>query len=176
MAEGGPQRIATPRPGLSAGVLAVTVELFALTTVLWWPLALAVGGAGAAAAIALRHLSGGRRTDTSAGLVLLVVAVLAIAAPDSRAAGLTGGLVVLALLLWLADEPGRVGNGMRRALPTVGVVGLAFAAAWASAFLFPATSVPTGVIGGLLVLVILLATALLARPELIEEEPTLTTA
>lgn len=175
MAEGAPRRIATARPGASAAILAAAVEVFALTTTLPWVASIAIGAAGIAAAILLRTISEGRRTNTAAGIVLLVLGLLATAAPDSRLAGTAGGLAVLALLLWLADEPGRVAGGMRRALPAVGVAGLGFAVAWVSAFLLPVARVPTGVIAALLVAVLLLATVLFARPELLELEPPLTT-
>jgi len=169
-----PRRIATARVGLSAVILVGAIELFALTTLVPWMLALILGGAGASAAIALRAISGGRRTDGAALLVLLVLGVLAAGAPDTESVGIGGGVAVVALLLWLADEPGRVSDGMRRALPTVGLVALAFGVAWVSAFLLPSASVPTGVIGALLVVVILLAATLFGRPELLEREPPLT--
>jgi hypothetical protein len=170
----GPRSIATARVGLSTAILGVALELFGLTTSFPWYIALVLGGSGAGAAIALRLVSGGQRTDTAALLVLLDLGVLAAGAPDTRAAGIAGGVVVLALLFWLADEPGHVSGGMRRALPTIGLVSLAFGVAWVSAFLLPPTSVPTGAIAGVLVGVVLLATILFARPELIEREPRLT--
>jgi hypothetical protein len=164
---------AAGRVGVSSGVLAVALGLFSLTTTLPWVVALIVAGAGAAAAIALRSFSSGRRTDAAALLALFTLGVLAITAPDTPEAGVAGGVVVLALLLWLADEPGRLSGGMRRALPALGVTSLAFGVAWTSAFLLPAVRVPTGVIAGLLVAVILLVTLLLARPETLEAEPPL---
>jgi len=168
-----PRPIAEPRAGLSSALLAGAVLLFGLTTGFHWEVALVIAGAGAAAAIALRVISAGRRSDTAAAIVILTLGVLALAAPDSWLAGLAGGVAVLAMLTWLADEPGRVAGGARRALPAVGVVGLLFGVTWVCAFLLPPTRVPTGVIGGLLVAVILLVTSLLARPELIESEPSL---
>ncbi|MGB6501791.1 MAG: hypothetical protein WBG19_10445 [Thermoplasmata archaeon] len=173
MAAPAPRTISSTGVGLSAGVLLVAIEAFALTTTLPWIVAIIVGGSGGATAILLRLFSGGRRTDSAALVVLLVLGVLAVTAPDSPVAGAAGGLVVLALLLWLADDPERLSGGMRRAIPAIGVAGLAFGVAWVSAFLLPSTRVPTGVIAGLLVAVILLATALLARPEILEEEPAL---
>ncbi|MGP8077257.1 MAG: hypothetical protein ACLQD8_05295 [Thermoplasmata archaeon] len=174
MALPGRRTIATARVGLPGVLLAVTVEMFGLTTTLPWAVALVVGGAGIAAAIAVRTRSAGRRTDTAALLVLLVLGVLALTAPDTPLTGIAAGLVVLAFLLWLADEPGRVSGGARRALPAVGVTALAFGIAWVGAFLLPAARVPIGVVGGLLVAVILLAALLLGRPEQLEQEPALT--
>ncbi len=173
MADRGALAIAPAGAGASAVILVAAIVLFGLTTRLPFFFATAVGAAGAAAAIVLRVVSSGRSTDAATLLILLVLGVLAATAPDSRGAGLAGGIVILALLLWLADEPGRVRGGMRRAATAVGVVGLAFAVAWASAFLIPLAVVPTGVIGGLLVVVILLATTLFARPDILEREPPL---
>ncbi|MFY9716921.1 MAG: hypothetical protein WAK40_03175 [Thermoplasmata archaeon] len=174
MAVPGAQPIAASRLGLSSGILAGALVLFGLTTDFRWEIALVIAGAGAAAAIALRLVSGGGRTDAASLIVLLTLGVLALAAPDSWSAGLAAGVGVLALLGWLADEPGRVTGGERRAVPAIAVVGLIFGVTWVSAFLLPPTRVPTGVVGGLLVAVILLVTALLARPELLESEPPLT--
>jgi len=169
----GPRPRAEARVGLSSGVLLGALLVFALTTELPWDLAVFVAASGGAAAVSLRVASGGRRSGTAVLIVLLDLGILAAAAPNSWPAGLAGGVAVLGLLGWLADEPGRVTGAMRRAVPSLAVTGLAFGVAWVSAFLLPATQVPTGVVGALLVAVLLLATALLTRPEALEQEPPL---
>ena len=174
MASAPARTTAASRAGLSAGILAAGIELFGLVTSWPWAVAVVVGGVGAAAAIAVRARSEGRQGNLATAIFLVVLGVLAFGAPDTEAAGLGGGIAVLALLLWLADEPGRVTGGMGRALPTIGLVALAFGVAWFSAFLLPTTRTPTGVVAGLLVVVILLAAILLARPKLLEREPSLT--
>jgi len=173
MAAPNPRPMATARASLPAAVLVVALELFGLLTSFPWFLSLPIGGAGAVGAIVLRARSAGRQTDAAVLVVLLTLGILALGAPYTWSAGLLGGLVVLALLLWIADEPGRVANGARRALTGIGVVTLAFGVAWLSAFLLPSTHASVGVVAGFLVAVILLASVLLGQPELIERESSL---
>ncbi|HTP53842.1 MAG TPA: hypothetical protein VML94_02620 [Thermoplasmata archaeon] len=173
MASPSARPIASARVGVSSVLLVGALVLFGLTTEFRWEIAILIGGAGAAAAIALRVVSHGRSTNTAVVVALLTIGVLALAATDSWSAALAGGVAVLALLVWLSDEPGRVAGGERRAALAIGIVGLIFGVTWFCAFLLPPTRVPTGVVGGLLVAVILLVTALLARPELLESEPPL---
>jgi len=164
------RRLVTPRFGIASVFLLATLGFFGLTTVLPWEFALVLVAAGGAAAIALRVASAGGRTNSAAIVVLVVIGILAAGAPDAWLAGVAGGASVLALLAWLADDPGRVAGSMRRAVPTLAVAGLAFLVAWGSAFLLPTSQVPTGVIAALLVGVLLIATLLLARPDVLERE------
>jgi hypothetical protein len=170
MAAPSPRASTAARVGPSGAILAVALGGFSLTTDLPGTVALVVAGAGVATALVLRAITGGRRSDSAAAVVLLTIGVLGASAPDTRWAALGGGASVLALMLWLSDEPGRVAGGPRRALPAIGVTGLAFAGAWLSSTLLPSSPVSIGIVAGLLVVVILLATTLLARPAWIERE------
>lgn len=174
MAAPEPRTIATGRAGITSGLLGAAILFFALTTDFPWYTAFAVAGTGVVAAVVLRSRSGASRSDPAALIVLLAIGVLAGGAAPTRLAGAAGGLTMLAFLLWLADEPGRVHGAVRRALPAVGLAALAFGIAWVSAFLLPSTPEPIGLAGGLLVLVIFLAAVLLGRPELFRREPPLT--
>lgn len=173
MASPGPRPMATPHAGIPGVLLVGAMEFFAIQTAFPLLLSVLVAGTGAGAAILLRTTTGGRRTDAAALVILLALGLLAVGAPYTWGAGLAGGAVVLALLFWLADEPGRVSGGTRRALPAVGVTALAFGIAWVAAFLLPSAPTSAGVVGGILVLVILLAAILFSRTDLIEREPAL---
>jgi hypothetical protein len=170
----GPRAVSPNRVGYSAVLLIGAVELFSVESGFAWYLALAVGAAGAVSAVVLRSVSGGRHSNIAAALVLLVVGGLATDVPDAWTAGLAGGAVVIALLVWLADEPGRVGHASRRSLPALGIVALAFGVAWVSSFFLPTTPASTGLVAGILVIVVLLAATLFARPEWVEREAPLT--
>jgi hypothetical protein len=174
MSTAGPRTISTGRAGLSSALLGAAIVFFSLTTDLPWYAAFTIAGTGVVAAVVLRARSAGTRSDPAALIVLLSIGVLAGGAAPTRLAGAAGGLTILAFLLWLADEPGRVEGAVRRALPAVGLAGLAFGISWMSAFLLPSTPQPIGIAGGLLVLVIFLAAVLLGRPELFRREPPLT--
>ncbi len=170
-AEPEPRTIARPAVGIGGGVLLGTYIVFAFTTALPYALSFAIAIGAAAGAIGLRASSGGRRTNTALVVALVGLALLAFfAAPDAVLGGLGGGAAVLGTLAWLADAPGRVAGGMRRATRPLALTGFAFAAAWAIAFLLPSASVSVGIVGGLLVLALVIVTVLLARGTVFERE------
>ena len=174
MATTGPKPIIAGRVGPAGAILGAALVVFGLTTDLPWIVAFLLAASGIVAALVLRARTSGARSDAAIGIVLLVIGVLAAAAPPVPLSGLLGGATVLAFLAWLADEPGRVRGAVRRGLAAVGLTGVAFALAWASAFLLPSTPTPVGVAAGLIVLAIFLAALLLGRPDLFRREPSLT--
>ena len=170
----GPKPLTSGRAGPVGGVLGATLVLFALTTDLPWVAGFLLAASGIVAALVLRARTVGARSDAAIAIVLLVIGVLAAAAPPTLLTGLAAGAAVLAFLTWLADEPGRVVGTIRRGLPSVALAGVAFLVAWSSAFLLPTTPAPVGVAAGLIVLAIFLAALLLGRPDLFRREPALT--
>ena len=173
---GEPRRATTaPRWIASASLLAMLLVasiFFALLTDLAWPLSVAVAAASV--------LTGGfvrtrRATRGVAPLpVLIGLLILATNAPSTTPAELFGGVVPVALLAWVADDPSRAPGGLARAAPTLLFVLLMLAIAWACAFLLPPGESLIGFGSGLLVAALLLVAVLLGRPDLIDREPAAT--
>ena len=128
----------------------------------------AVGGVAVSAF--LRFGAPGYLTWGTPVPALLGLAIVAVGSPSGLGIDLVAGLVGLAYLVWLADDPERPAGGAARSLPTVAVPGLALAIAWTSALFVPAGSVPLGVAGALLALTLAAVALLVGRPFLFDRE------
>lgn len=102
--------------------------------------------------------------------VVAGIATVAIASPLGLVPELVAGVSGIAVLLWLADDPGRPAGGVGRAQTALSIPALALGIAWASAFLLPSSSASLGVAVGLLVFVIAAVAYLFGRPTLIDRE------
>ena len=106
--------------------------------------------------------------------VLVALGATAIASPLGLLPELLAGASGLAVLVWLADDPGRPVGGVARARLTVGVPALALGIAWSSALLLPSSSASIGVAAGLLVFAIVTVAVLIGQPSMFDrEEPSL---
>jgi hypothetical protein len=163
------------RRGLATtALLAGTAVVFALSTDLPWYFAVTLALAGVGGSVALRRADDLAMVEFAAAPALVAVGGIALAAPATPAAALLGGGCALAVLLWLSDDPARTAGGVRRAVPTVLVAGLAFVVAWGSALILPETSGELGLAGGLLALSLVLIAVIVGWPHLLEREPAAT--
>ncbi|MFY9717318.1 MAG: hypothetical protein WAK40_05220 [Thermoplasmata archaeon] len=168
---GRPVRTVRAIPLVLLALLAGATVLFASTSGLVWYLAFLVGGAGVAGTAALRSRAPRVPPATAVVPVLGALVVLAATAPSTPATELFGGVAAIALLAWLAEDPGRVPGGVVRAAPSLLVVLLTLGIAWTSALFLPTGSARIGFGAGLLVLLTILVAMLLGRPDLIDAEP-----
>jgi len=102
--------------------------------------------------------------------VVVVFTAVALESPLGLLPELVAGGGGVAVLLWLADDPGRPAGGVARAQNTLGIPALALGIAWASALLLPSSSASLGVAVGLLVFVIVAVAYLFGRPTLFDHE------
>jgi hypothetical protein len=123
-----------------------------------------IGGAVAALAAELIRRAPSpdlRRLAPAPPLVALLV--LAAVAPPVASAELVGGFAALALLVWIASDPASALGGVRRALPTLAIVGLVFAAALTLVASLPAAAYGPGTAGALAAVALILVGVALAR-------------
>lgn len=156
---------AVDRPGgnlLTLVLAAVAAALFGWVGGLPFLLGPVVGVAGVVGSSLLRSRP---RRGSSFGPwpALLALAAIAVTAPPVSSAELFGGLATLAVLLWLADDPGRPAGGGRRAGLAIGSCAVAVAVAWSLLAVLPRPSGAVGAAGAVLVVVLLLVAYLLVR-------------
>jgi hypothetical protein len=156
-------------PGLVA-VLAGAAVLFALTTDWSWPVGLAIAGAGVAGSIAVRAAGTGLGRELAAVPAAAALGTLACEGPATAVPDLLGGLAAVALLAWVADDPARAPGGLGRAVPTLVLLVLFVAVAWAGALFWPSGTSLIGVGAALLVLVTVAVAFLFGRPDLFDRE------
>lgn len=109
-----------------------------------------IGVLGAVGSYVLRRTDRGGTSAIALGPALLALAILTPAAPAGPATDLFAGLAALALLLWIADEPGRPAGGARRSVPTIAPAALGVAFAWALTLGLPGQEAKVGVAGALI--------------------------
>jgi hypothetical protein len=170
-APGRPGRSVRARPLVLLALLAGALVLFASTSTLVWYFGLLVAGAGVAGSGVLRSRVPRISPAPAVVPVLAALVVLAATAPSTPGTDLFGGVAAIALLAWLAEDPGRVPGGVVRAAPSLLVVVLTLGIAWTSALFLPTGSARIGFGAALLVLVTILVAVLLGRPDLIDAEP-----
>ncbi len=102
--------------------------------------------------------------------VVAALVSVAMLSPYGLLAGLLGGASGVALLVWLADDPGRPAGGIGRSTLAIGVPGLAIGIAWASAFLLPPGAASLGVAVALLVFVVVAVAYLIGEPATYDRE------
>lgn len=148
--------------GVTFAVAAIAMAVFGLVGGLPALLGPIVGVVGLAASDLWR-----RRPPTGATFgplpVLLGLSAIAVSSPAVPSTELFGGFATVAVLLWLADDPGRPAGGGRRAVLALGSCALAVVVAGAVVL---GTHVPhreVGVAGGVLAFVLLLLSYLLVR-------------
>jgi len=158
-------------PVVPTAVLLLATVLFATATAL--PLYVGVGIAAGSvlAGTAMQRYRGRPLGDLAAVPVIGALAVLAAFAPSTAPADLLGGVGAVAILFWLAGEPGKARGSLARAVPTVMTTGLILVIAWTSALLLPRSPALLGIGGALLVALMLAVAILLGRPDLIDGEP-----
>jgi hypothetical protein len=103
--------------------------------------------------------------------VLGLTAVAAVS-PLGLLPELLAGASGIAILAWLADDPGRPAGGLGRAQLTVGIPAVALGIAWTSALLLPSNSASLGVAVGLLVFVVAAIAFLIGQPTTFDREAT----
>ncbi len=94
---------------------------------------------------------------------VVALGLLAATAPPGPSTDLFGGLSGLALLLWIADDPGRPSGGGRRAVPTIAVASLGVGLAWAVTLALPSKAPDVALGGALLAAALVLLAVLLGR-------------
>jgi len=117
-----------------------------------------------------RQRSRGRLRSLAPIPVLVALGATAVASPLGLLPELLAGASGLAVLVWLADDPGRPVGGVARARLTVGIPALALGIAWSSALLLPSSSAPIGVAAGLLVFVLVTVAFLIGWPSTFDRE------
>jgi len=117
-----------------------------------------------------RQRSRGRLRSLAPIPVLVALGATAVASPLGLLPELLAGASGLAVLVWLADDPGRPVGGVARARLTVGIPALALGIAWSSALLLPSSSAPIGVAAGLLVFVLVAVAFLIGWPSTFDRE------
>jgi len=154
-----------PRGGgsLTLLILGAAMVLFALVGRLPALVALGVGTVGVVGSAAWRRRRHPAAPTLSPLPALAALAILAAYSPAIPSAELFGGVATLALLLWLADDPGRPAGGGRRAVLALGSCGLGVAVAWAIVLSLPTLPHTVGWAGGLLALILFVLAWLLAR-------------
>jgi hypothetical protein len=110
----------------------------------------AIGVLGAVGSYVLRRTDRGGTSVLALAPSLLALAILAPAAPAGPGTDLFAGLAALALLLWVADEPGRPSGTTRRAIPTIAPAALGVAFAWALSLGLPGQEADVGLAGSLI--------------------------
>jgi len=152
-----------PGGGVATLVLAgFAVTLFGLVGGLPYLVGPLVGVVGLGAAALARRSSGAGPTLGPVP-VLLALGVLAVTSPAVPAAVLFGGFATVAVLLWLADDPGRPSGGGRRAVLALGSGALAVVIAGSLVLVARVSHAEVGVAGGILAFVLLLLAYLLVR-------------
>jgi hypothetical protein len=159
------------RPGAGQGalvtwsglVLAAAVTLLALVGGTLAPGSVAIGLAGVAGAMVLRRRTRNARSVAPLLPAVASIAVLAVIASPSVATDLAAGVAGLAFLYWCADEPSRPEGVTRRAVPAIGMAGLAVGFAWAITLLGFQGSASLGVAVALLAVGVILMAVLFAR-------------
>ncbi len=152
--------------GTLAWVLLGTVAgLFGLVTGLPDGAGAFVAVAGVAIGGALRQPAGFPRGRAFAP-VPVVIGLVSVASLSSLGLvpEILAGASGVALLVWLADDPGRPAGGPARAQLTIAVPALALGIAWASALLLPSDAASLGVAVGLLVFVLAAVAYLVGQP------------
>jgi hypothetical protein len=167
----GPPVPPTPSGALGVAVLVGSLAGFALLTDLPWILALAIAASGAGGSVALRQWGGLRAIDLSAAPALVAIAALALGSPPTPLPSLAAGIVAVAVLVWLADDPRRAPGSLRRATPTVLAVTFALGIVWGCTLLLARTTADVGVAGALLAISLFLIVVVLGRPRLLEPRP-----
>lgn len=158
-----PSAFDPPGGGVATFVLAaVALTLFGLVGGLPYFLGPVVGGVGLAAAAVARRGSGVGPTFGPLP-VLLALGALAVSSPSVPSTELFGGFATVAVLLWLADDPGRPAGGGRRAVVALGSGALAVVIAGTFALVVHVPHAEVGVAGGILAFVLLLVAYLLVR-------------
>jgi hypothetical protein len=153
------------------GLLAAATVLFAAVSAVPWIVGFAIAAGGVGGTVALRSTLRPGIREIAAVPALGALVVLAAGAPSTPTAELLGGVVPIALLAWLADDPRRTSGGVGRAAPALILVLLAVAIAWSCAFLLPPGQALVGFGSALLVVATILVAVLLGRPDLIDREP-----
>jgi hypothetical protein len=136
------------------------------------------GLVGAGAGVGLGGLLRASRWSSARAVAPLppLVGLGAVAAlvPIDVLVELYAGLVALAYLVWLADDPDRLPGGPLRALRTLSIPAIGFALAWLSSFLIPDVGAPLGVAVVLLAAVGAAVAFLLRTPESFDRDPAAT--
>lgn len=152
-----PQPPEPPRGGgcLTLGIFGLVLAVLGLLSGLPWLLGPVIGVAGVLLSSRLRA-STRLRSELALLPGLAAMATLLFASPIAPSTELFGGLASLAFLLWLADDPARAPGGGRRAVPTLGLAGLAFGLAWSITLPFGPAAPDIGLASGLLVAALVL--------------------
>jgi len=135
------------------------------------------GGIGIVVALGVVAFAAGLRTVSKRGIfayapvpVIVVLVLEAATAPAGFGTELLAGLAGLAFLLWLGDDPARPAGGAARSVPVIALPALALGIAWTSELFLPAGTVPFGVAGALLAVVLAAVAFLMGRPSLFDRE------